>query len=315
MPCYHPVTAYRSKSVNDSGKRSLVFKLSEAIDDTETTIPCGGCVGCRLDHAGQWAARLTHEAKFHEKKCFLTLTYDDLHLPENNQLVVKHLQDFMKKLRRRLNYKHKKSESDYLKLRYFACGEYGETSLRAHYHMILYGCDFSDRKKHSKSSSGDQLWKSEVLDEIWGHGHCLIGSVTPQSCGYVARYIMKKVTGSQANDHYAAVNPSTGEWYLQKPEFVVMSRRPGIGQAYYEKYKDEIFASDSIVINGNEVPVPTYYTKLLAKENSDKHEETLFKRSQRANTPQQRKNSTRARLDARETCHKSKIQTLVRNTL
>jgi hypothetical protein len=301
MPCYHPVTAYRSSQTNASGKRSLVFNQKAAIDDSEVTIPCGGCIGCRLEKSRQWSSRLMHEAKYHEQKAFLTLTYDDLHLPENNQLVLKHLQDFMKRLRKKTN-----------KLRYFACGEYGETSLRAHYHMILFGCDFADRKPHSKSASGEQLWVSEQLNETWGHGHCLIGSVTQQSCGYVARYIMKKVTGQLANDHYSRVNPITGEWYLQKPEFIVMSRRPGIGHRYYEEFKAELFATDSVIHNGRELPVPNYYTRLLAQDNPDRHEGVLFNRQVRSSTKQNRENSTRERLAVRETCAKSKTRNLVR---
>lgn len=215
--------------MNSNGKRSLVFVEAKGLDNSQLEVPCGGCVGCRIDRAREWSIRLLHESKLHERSVFLTLTYDDLHLPKDGSLVKKHPQDFMKRLRRR----HARS-NDGAKLRYYLCGEYGDTTYRPHYHMILFGCDFSDSRAHSKGSNGDQIYTSKLLDEIWSHGQCYIGSVTADSCGYVSRYIMKKITGDRAEEHYRRVDPLTGEVFDLLPEYNDMSRRPGIGHGHFE---------------------------------------------------------------------------------
>ena len=63
-------------------------------------------------------------------------------------------------------------------IRYYACGEYGEINSRPHFHVCLFGFNFPDKDPWSRSASGFQLWKSALLDEIWGHGHCTIGDFT-----------------------------------------------------------------------------------------------------------------------------------------
>lgn len=272
MPCYHPTNAWRSKEVNPSGKRGLVFQRERGIEAAPITIPCGGCLGCRLDRARQWTLRLTHESKFHEQKAFLTLTYSDENLPPGATLVKKHHQDFLKRLRK----KHGG------KLRYFLCGEYGERTNRPHYHAIIFGTDFADRVPHSTGSQGDPIYKSKILDEVWGLGHCYIGNVTPESCGYVARYIMKKVTGEQAEEHYQYVDVKTGEIFHRQPEYINMSTRPGIGLDYYEKFKTDVFPSDYSILKGKKMPVPKYYDRKLEQENPQLIEKIKRKRIARA---------------------------------
>lgn len=242
-----------------------------------------------------------HEAKFHEQKAFLTLTYDDLHVPENGSLDKSHFQKFMKRLRKEHGGK----------LRYFMCGEYGDQNDRPHYHAILYGCDFNDRTRYKKSAQGEQLWKSETLDRIWGHGLCSIGAVTPESCGYVARYIMKKVTGDMANDHYARINPATGEYYLLQPEYVNMSLKPGIGKLHYEQFKTDLYPSDTCVSKGKQMPVPKYYDRQLEKEDPDLLEKLKAKRQRRA--LKDKANNTPERLAVRKLILQSKSKMLSRN--
>nr|QJB18958.1 MAG: replication initiator protein [Microvirus sp.] len=300
MPCYHPVTAWRSRHVNPSGKVGLVFQEDKAAPFSELQIPCGGCIGCRLDKSRQWMLRLMHEAKYHEQKSFLTLTYDDLQLPENGSLDKTHFQKFMKRLRKQHGGK----------LRYFMCGEYGDQTQRPHYHAILYGCDFSDRRPHSKGAKGDQIYISETLDRIWTHGNCYIGNVTPESCGYVARYIMKKVTGEQANDHYGRINPATGEWYLLQPEYLAMSLKPGIGATYYDEFKTDLYPSDFAISKGRELPVPKYYDRQLEKENPDLLETLKARRKARA--IKNKADNTPERLAVRKTIIQSKSKMLTR---
>lgn len=301
MTCYSPVQAWKAKTVNSSGKRSLVFDASKGLKDLPVTIPCGGCIGCRLERSRQWATRLMHEAKLHDQKSFLTLTYDDEHLPARGQLVKADHQNFMKRLR----FEHGG------KLRFFMCGEYGDQNDRPHYHYILYGCDFNDRKKLSKTENGDQMWKSETLNRIWGKGHTFIGNVTPESCGYVARYVLKKVTGPSAEKHYQRIDPVTLSTYQKNPEFICMSNRPGIGFHHFEKYKSEIFASDSCVVKGKETGVPAYYTRLLDKENPKLVKKLKQKRKTRA--LKDKSNNTPERLAVRQECKQSKLKQLKRN--
>lgn len=88
---------------------------------TSGVIKCGQCMECRLAYSREWAIRITHEAAMHERNCFLTLTYDDDHLPKYGQLVKSDLQKFFKRLRHHFNFK------------YVACGEYGERRRRPHF--------------------------------------------------------------------------------------------------------------------------------------------------------------------------------------
>lgn len=241
MPCYEPLTGYYSKTVNPSGSRSIVFKKELSLSGVPMPIPCGQCIGCRLQKAGQWASRAMHEKRMHEESAFLTLTYrnDALTMTANGAtLVQRDLQLFMKRLRNERP----------LGLRFLACGEYGETTQRPHYHVLLLNTCFPDMKYH-KMSGEKKLYASAALDGLWKLGDCLIGDVEFESCAYVAGYVVKKVTGERAAAHYGA----------RLPEFQTMSRRPGIGYTYYQKYQDEMYAHDSVVVRGHEVPIPRYY--------------------------------------------------------
>lgn len=311
MPCFHPTTAFRSRSVNPSGKRSLVFNPAEGLAGSELKIPCGGCIGCRIDRSQQWATRLMHEAKYHDQKCFLTLTYDDLHLPADGSLDKEAHQLFFKRLRKHLNPPKIAASVGYKKIKYFLCGEYGDTTNRPHYHAILYGVDFADRRKHSQNAQGDQLWVSDTLDNLWGQGNCWIGDVTYESCAYVARYIMKKVTGDAAEEHYSRLDPLTGELTYLEPEFIRMSLKPAIGKTHYENYKTDFYPSDCAVVKGRKVPVPKYYDRLLERENPTLLEEMKDARKLRAKS--RKEDSTPKRLKARESVLKSKLSQLKRS--
>lgn len=289
MTCYHPVPTWRSKQVNASGKRSLVFSEAKGIDGTRIEIPCGGCIGCRLDRAAEWQTRLLHESKEHRMNVFLTLSYSENNLPPYNSLRKEDFQKFMKRLRKSVYPE---------KVRYFMCGEYGEQTARPHYHAIIFGYDFADKKPHSKGSRGDQIYVSDTLDQLWGLGHCWIGSVTSESCGYVARYIMKKVRGEQAEHHYARPNQETGEMIPIVPEYINMSLKPAIGATFYEKFAKEIHGQDSVLIKGAKRKVPRYYDKKLSEENPDRLEELKFLRAEKAKT--RAADSTDDRLAVRE---------------
>lgn len=250
MSCFKPLTGWYSKFKNPSGKRSIVFNSREALDPYHSlSIPCGQCIGCRLEKSRQWAIRCSLESQLYQNSYFLTLTYDDEHLPKSGSLVPDDLQKFLKRLRRYVEY-HGSDE----KIRFFACGEYGDNFLRPHYHAIIFNLDISDLKRFSTSFSGDIYYTSETINQIWKNGYVIIGEVTFESCAYVARYVTKKMTGSQADFYYEG----------RQPEFVRMSRRPGIGSAWLDQYKSDVYPHDYIVIrDGIKVKPPKYFDKLF----------------------------------------------------
>lgn len=250
MSCFKPLTGWYSKFKNASGKRSIVFNSREALDPYHSlSIPCGQCIGCRLEKSRQWAIRCSLESQLYQNSYFLTLTYDDEHLPKNGSLVPEDLQKFLKRLRRYIDY-HGSDE----KIRFFACGEYGENFSRPHYHAIIYNLDISDLKRFSTSFNGDTYYTSEIINQIWRKGYVIIGQVTFESCAYVARYVTKKMTGSQADEYYQG----------RQSEFVRMSRRPGIGSAWLDLFSSDVYPHDYIVIrDGIKVKPPKYFDKLF----------------------------------------------------
>lgn len=248
MACYHPLTGYYSRDVGTSGKRGITFQRNASLSGVPIKLPCGRCIGCRLEHSRQWAVRCLHEKKLHLDNCFVTLTYDDKHLPPGGTLVKRDLQLFMKRLR-------KERGSG---VRFYACGEYGELNRRPHYHAILFNCQFPDKLSAGQNRRGDKYYRSEELARIWGLGHVVVGDVTFDSAAYVARYVVSKITGDGAQAHYQVMD-GDGVVYDRLPEFTVMSRRPGVGSGYYERYGQEVRDLDSVVINGREVRPPRFY--------------------------------------------------------
>lgn len=288
MPCYSPLEAWRGP-VGPSGKRSIVFKRPGGVFGSGIELPCGQCIGCRLERTRQWAIRCSNEASLYEDNCFLTLTYSDENIPKNGSLVPRHFTLFMKKLRFRFG------EG----IRFFHCGEYGEQLGRPHYHACLFNFDFED-KVFAKMSGEHRVYTSETLDRTWGHGHCWIGTVTEESAAYVARYAMKKVTGDKAQEHY-------GE---RVPEYATMSRRPGIGSLWYERFKKDCYPSDYLVTNGNKAKVPKFYDSRLEKEDPGLLKELKEKRVELAE--QRSKGEDLFRLRDREIVKRASLNRLYR---
>lgn len=244
MPCDYPIKAYYSKKRNENGKRSLVFDPVQGYGDKPLEIPCTRCTGCKLEHSRQWAIRCQHEAQMHDENTYLTLTYDDNKLPENGTLVPRDLQLFHKKLHNKLLRERHRG------IRYFACGEYGDETDRPHYHTIIFGYDYKDKKFYKYNKAGQPLYISATLDEQWGYGLCTIGAATFDSCQYVAKYTLKKITGDKAPDHYMG----------REPEFGRMSRRPGIGYTWFAEYGKDTYQHDTVVNScGKLMRPPKYY--------------------------------------------------------
>lgn len=229
-----------------------------------------------------------HEASLYEDNCFLTLTYNEENLPEDKSLEIRHVQLFIKKLRDRIKPR---------KLRMFYCGEYGEEMDRPHYHMIMFNYDFEDKQYFKKNNNGDKIYTSKLLDEIWSYGYCTIGAVTFESAGYCARYTVKKITGEKAQEHYKRQD-SEGRDYWLTPEFAHMSRRPGVGKPWLEKWGYEVFPNDFIIVNGVKTKPPKFYTYTFEEQNKDIIEKVKAKR--RRDGIKQKMHNTDRRLKTRE---------------
>lgn len=282
MPCYHLWPLRRP------GQRTI-------------QVPCGQCVGCRLERSRQWAVRCVQEAQLHEENCFLTLTYSDKNIPEGGTLVKKHFQDFMKRLRRFMGKE---------RISYFHCGEYGEKSRRPHYHALIFGMDFPDKKLYKDTHAGP-LYVSAALERLWGWGFCTIGALTFESAAYCARYIMKKVTGDLAKSHYERVDPETGEITQLVPEYITMSLNPAIGKEWFKTFKGDVFPSDRVVVRGREMRPPRYYDKELKRDDEEAHAD--IKKRREAEASKHHGNNTRKRLRVREIVKLAQISNLKRS--
>lgn len=266
MACYSPLSGWLSMHLTASGKRPFTTNRSQALVDQPMQVPCGQCIGCRVEKAQSWATRLEAERHFHLHSRFLTVTYDDDHLPEGYTLVPDDLRWFIRRLRR-----WAKANLG-VRIRFFGVGEYGELAMvpvvgfslgRPHYHVIAFGLYFFDEKKAESSRSGEDQFYSETLDRLWGKGRARIGMVTRESAGYVAGYAVKKMTGNKAEDHYKQLDIRSGVVYTVEPEFVRMSNRPGIGRRFVEKFKTDVFPADHVVQGGKPRKVPRYFDKVL----------------------------------------------------
>lgn len=245
MACYNPLHGWASRELTENGKRTLVLNPKLGYLDMPMSVPCGKCTGCRATKSMEWAVRCYHESTQHLQNSFVTLTYNDENYPKDGKINKKHLQNFFKKLRRR-GYQFK----------YFGTGEYGETTKRAHYHVLFFGQSFNFDKKMLT----EKLYTSETLEKIWGLGNISIGQLELSSIMYTVGYTQKKVT--------------------QEDTFNLMSKRPSIGKDWIEQYKDDIAKNGFLTIQGQKFKIPKYYldqdedlfylTKLKNKEHGEK---------------------------------------------
>lgn len=287
MPCFCPIPAYQP----DSGG-ALVF--SERAGYRPIEISCGQCVGCRLERSRQWAMRCLHECQMHEFNSFVTLTYNDEHVPKDGSLRYSDFQAFMRRLRKRVG-----------KVRFYMCGEYGAQFGRPHFHACLFGWIPPDRVFYRDMPSGARLYTSEVLEDLWPFGFSSVGDVTFESAAYVARYCLKKVTGAMASDHYRRVSDD-GEIYWLVPEFNHMSLKPGIGFDWFRRYQSEVYPFDRVIVRGMEVKPPKYYDNLLKLDNSFVLDEVQYDRYKKS--LETLVDTTPERLRVRELCTRARLE-------
>lgn len=329
MSCFHPLKAFKI-GVLSSGKDDLMI-VPYSVDHLEThkghivrvdtsflspyseksymhwkEIPCGHCDGCRIDRSRDWANRCMMELEYHKESYFVTLTYNDEHVPiayypdpstgevhESKTLVKRDWQLFMKRLRKICAGRPGGDQ-----IRFFMCGEYGSKTFRPHYHAIIFGLHLDDLKLFSQRKLGDKIYNyytSETLQKAWSVleyrqdkreriplGHVLVGNVTWETCAYVARYVLKK--------HYGADAHVYSDFNLT-PEFTLMSRRPGIGRQWYDDHPDFYdydFINLSTPDGGKKVRPPKYFDRLFDLDN---HEEMLALKEKRQKYAEEQKKS------------------------
>lgn len=292
MPCYHPVKGFPI-GVNPSGKpkyfRCSFNTVAVGLNDRDKWEPiedelslhnfarykqivkdyvyqtCGNCLGCRLMYAKQWADRCLMESQYHDETWFVTLTYDEDHITrvpsvnadgeytEAGTLVKRDLQLFWKRLR-------KECEKNDTKIRYYACGEYGDKTFRPHYHAIIFGLHIPDLELYERRKGGDYS-RSFLLDKIWGNGNVIIAKASAETMCYTARYVVKKQKGAD------------GYIYRElgvEPPFTTCSRRPGIARQWYDD-RGKDFLDQSVIhlstpSGRKAVTAPRYFLNLLEDE-------------------------------------------------
>lgn len=288
------------------------------IDGQETglniKVPCGRCIGCRLDYSRQWALRSIHEAQMHNNfhDCsFLTLTFnnDMLNRRSNpNSLNKTAFRSWLKRLRKAVKCEYNKE------FRIMACGEYGSKHLRPHYHMLIYGFNFPDKYvyKYNKVHGIEVLYyRSPFLEKVWSpaysnepFGFSVIGDVNFESSAYVARYVTKKLFGKQSVIYKDI-----------EPEFLTTSRMPGLGYDWLLKYYKEIF-SRGFCYNpkGFKAPIPRYYVNKLQEIDENLYSEYRMTQFNNMcdNLFKENIDITHQRLIAREEFKKMNLNLLVR---
>lgn len=279
MACNKPLLGFQSYEKKANGKRIVAFSPDGGTHPI--ALPCGRCMGCRLDRARSWALRLQLESLSHKTSCFLTLTYDEDHIPEHDSLNPTDLQRFIKRLRKRISP---------INIRHYCVGEYGGKFERPHYHAIIFGYDFPDRRVYLDRPAG-RIDNSTILTELWPFGHATVQDAGIGSFAYVSKYAVKKITGEKAKQWYEWVDDQTGEVHQRIPEFARMSRRPGIGADWLQKYYKDLYPK-GYVTNGKGVkfPPPEYFNKLYERwfpeqmeELRNERREEVFKRYNEAN--------------------------------
>lgn len=287
ISCYHPLKALDLGDHPETGKKILKFLKPSDFqfgvhdgDQRVIDIPCGQCIGCRMDYAREWANRLLLELQDHDQKnCFfVTLTYDDQCIKDkclraysdpttgvvegySLSLCKRDLQLFMKRLRKAV---------EPARIRFYAVGEYGGQTFRPHYHLILFNLPLpvGDLSFYKKSPLGYDYSNSALISKCWPYGWNVVAPVTWESCCYTARYMLKKQKGKNASVY--------DDFSLEAP-FSVCSRKPGIAYSYIERCGD--FSKVRSIVVGTDrgskqFPPPRYLERIFA----DSHPEEGKKR-------------------------------------
>lgn len=303
MTCFKPIIAWQYKQMpinankdEETLKKYRKIYFHKLKDGQQIEIPCGRCIGCRLDHANMWATRIVEETKKWKHAIFVTLTYAEHKLRQDGTptlprtkegyptLSKRDVQLFLKRLRKQEKgieaWENPKTHKIEYPIRYFYCGEYGQKNTkRSHYHMIIWNWTPNDLKYYKNSDgSNEALYTSKKLEKLWGLGFCPIGNVTYESACYVARYVQKKAGIPAKKREYEDYTDENGNMKskIKKeigpiPEFICMSRGVGIGRTAWDTDKEKFKRNNGIPTKTKETittkPIPRYFKKLWEKEN------------------------------------------------
>ena len=280
---YHPLKAWEHVHKKTPNGKAVIGwmkepKPSEKWDWKAINLPCGQCIGCRMDNAQDWAVRCVLESKSWEHNYFVTLTYAPEHIHYNpvvdletgeisevQTLWKPDYTKYMKDLR-----SHHKYHYNHDGIRFYMCGEYGEKTKRPHYHRLLFNMPLDDLKPYFINKNHQQIYTSNYLQNIWGKGIVTVGEISYESRAYTARYILKK-------QHINDLEPGKVQ------EFTNMSRNPGIGKYYYDTHKNSMYKNDEVTIRKalgkaiNTKP-PEYFDRLFDQENEERMSEIKKKR-------------------------------------
>lgn len=281
MSCYRPLLGkFQGYEDGKPQYKILPYSAGEPATFPDVNVPCGHCIGCRLDKSRQWADRMMLELDHSKTAIFLTLTYDDFNIPvactldDGSVLFTLNKRDvqlFMKRLRKAFSGRE---------IRFYLAGEYGTETHRPHYHLILFGLslsDFPDIQPVRRNFFGQLLYKSDIMYNIWKLGHVALAEVSWQTCAYVARYCVKKMS--------ADVSRETFESFGLQSEFALMSRKPGIAGFYALEHPDLIERSKQYFSDPNGVSprtscqTPKFVFEKLSLTNPDLYD-TIKKQRQ-----------------------------------
>jgi len=304
MQCLYPTQA-----VMLEGRLRFDHDLVKRYGKSALLIPCKRCISCRMSYRGEWEQRMMDEYKTNDYQGqFLTLTLNPENLTANFDLDRTLMQKFWKRYRKSIAPQ---------KLRFVQCGEYGGKTSRPHYHAIVFGHQFDDLEPYSRNRRGETLYESETLDKLWGLGQCKIGSISPQSCGYVAGYMLKDSKGNyDPKKPYTTINTDTGELIERVRPFASRSNRPGIGKHWFDRYWKDLFPHDFRVLrDGTRVAVPTYYYNKLEEKDPDMYRRVKLKRERSIDPLYLFKEGSPGRVKARKACLLAKINHAKRGSL
>ena len=290
MPCYHPLTGWYVTQGKYKGQ--MASRALPGVVCIETPLPCGKCIGCRLENARQWAIRCMHESELHDDNCMVTLTYDDSHLPDDHSLRPVDVQLWLKRLRKRF---------DDRKIKFFLAGEYGDEKKRPHYHVLLFGIDFQDDIDYNPEDTRPSV---SSLQETWNLGHVHVAPLTLETASYVARYCLKKQT-----EEIDYVDKTNG--VILEREFTRMSRRPGIASSWIQANLLDTYKDDTVIVGKKKSRPPRYYDKSFQKTNGEKSLQEL-KRKRLEESFLRRADNSPDRLIVRERIAKAKLALLKR---
>jgi len=279
MPCADPIPAYRPAA---GGPLQFNYP-KDGRAYTPIQLPCGSCILCRQEQARQWAVRITHEAQLWEENSFLTLTYADANLPQYNSLNYEHLQMFWDRLRAHNRRKGEKSP------RYYAVGEYGDKTMRPHYHACIFGEAFTEDRIFIRQTPSP-LWTSPFLEKVWGLGQVSVGALNFATARYTASYITKKLRSKQK---YVRVDEETGELIALEQPRSFMSRN--IARDWWNTNRHYVSAHDQVVIDGATQKPPKAYDKWLGERSELALEMIKEERGEKAEKQTAEQNRARAR--------------------